>query len=175
MNEATEKQTPDLPREQYEPVLSRSAEMDLLEAEITVSAFDVHGDHVFKTCYGDICKTVNALRDYSRMLAMVCDTWDLQGFHRAMYEFHAEKLRKIADKFQAGIGYDYDAALERCRKKKEKQQRYDDVGGEAMAMGFLRARQTAEAKARNAAAKGNENQLSPPEAASEDDPWGEDI
>ena len=54
--------------------------------------------------YGDICKTVNALRDYSRILTMVCDTWDLHGFHRIKYEFHAEKLREIADKFQAGIG-----------------------------------------------------------------------
>ena len=29
------------------------------------------------------------------------------------YEYHAEKLRKIADKLQAGIGYDYDKAVER--------------------------------------------------------------
>ena len=35
-----------------------------------------------------------------------------QGFHRATYEYHAEKLRKIADKLQAGIGYDYDKAVE---------------------------------------------------------------
>ena len=74
-------------------------------------------------------------------------TWNLQGFHRAKYEFYADKLREIADKFQAGIGYDYDAALERCRKKQGKKPRNEDVGGEALAMGLLKAQQAAEAKA----------------------------
>ena len=27
-----------------------------------------------------------------------------------------KKLRKIADKLQAGIGYDYDKAVERCKR-----------------------------------------------------------
>lgn len=108
----------DLPQEQFEPLLSRSADMDLLETEFTVSAFDIYGDHVFKTCYGDIRKTVDALRDYSQMLEMVCVTWKLEGFHKAMYELRAQELRKIADQFQAAIGYDYDATMEKYRKKK---------------------------------------------------------
>lgn len=165
----------DLPREEYEPVVSQPVDLEFMGTEVSLNVFDINGDHEIRTCYGDICKTVNALRDYSRMLTMVCDTWELKGFHRAMYEFHAKKLREIADKFQAGIGYDYDAAVEKCREKKEKQQRHDDVGGEAMAMSLLRARQAAEAKARKAAAKDKENQVSPSEATSEDDPWGEDI
>ena len=45
---------------------------------------------------------------------------DLEGFHRATYEYHAEKLRAIAKKYQAGIGYYYDAALVKCEAKKEK-------------------------------------------------------
>ncbi len=142
-----------LPREQYEPVVSQPVELGFLGTEIALCVFDIHGDREIKTCYGDVCKIVDALRDYSRLLEMVCDTWDLQGFHHAKYEFYADKLREIADKFQAGIGYDYDAAVERCRKKQGKKQRNEDVGGEALAMGFLKSRQTAEAKAKKAAEK----------------------
>ena len=53
-----------------------------------------------KTCYGDVVKIVNALRDYAKLLETVCDEWDLGGFHRATYEYQAEKLRQIADKLQ---------------------------------------------------------------------------
>ncbi len=147
MDEAMDSEKLNLPREQYEPVVSQPVDMEFMGSEITLCVFDIGGDHEIKTCYGDICKTVNALRDYSRLLEMVCDTWDLQGFHRAKYEFEAKKLREVADKFQAGIGYDYDAAVEHCRKKP----RNEDIGGEALAMGFLKSRQAAEAKAKKAA------------------------
>lgn len=143
MDETMENTALDLPQEQYEPVLSQSVDMNLLEAEFTISALDIDGDHVFKTCYGDICKTVNALRDYSRLLEMVCSTWKLEGFHQAQYMYQAEKIRKIADKFQTGIGYNYDEAMEKCRKKRGRRQRSDDVGGEAMTMAYLRAQRSA--------------------------------
>lgn len=174
MSENMDDQGLDLPQEQFEPLLSRSADMDMLETEFTVSAFDIYGDHVFKTCYGDIRKIVDALRDYSQMLETVCVTWKLEGFHKAMYELRAQELRKIADQFQAGIGYDYDATMEKCRKKKGKPQN-EDVGGEAMAMGVLKAKQTAEAKARKAAAKNGENRPSPTGADSEEEPLEADI
>lgn len=140
-----------LPREGYESVVSHPVDLDLMETEAILSVFDISGDHEIKTCYGDICKTVNALRDYSKILVMVCNTWGLHGFHRVKYEFHAEKLREIADKLQAGIGYDYDTAVEQCEKMKSRKQHDDDVGGEAMAMSLLKAQQMAEAKARKAA------------------------
>lgn len=143
MDETMENAGLDLPQEQYEPVLSQAVGMNLLEAEFTISALDIDGDHVFKTCYGDICKTVNALRDYSCLLEMVCSTWKLEGFHQAKYMYQAEKMREIADKFQAGIGYNYDKAMEKCRKKRGRQQRNSDVGGEAMAMAYLKAQRSA--------------------------------
>ena len=42
--------------------------------------------------------------------------------------------KEIADKYQAAIGYDYDKALEKCRKKqaKKKDTEASDVGGEAL-------------------------------------------
>lgn len=62
----------------------------------------------------------------------MCDQWELTGFHRATYEYHAEKLRKIADKLQAGIGYDYDKAVERCKKKRARKSHSSDVGEDAL-------------------------------------------
>lgn len=64
----------------------------------------------------------------------MCDEWELGGFHRAIYEYQAEKLRQIADKFQCGIGYDYDAAVRKCQKLREKKPRNADVGEEAMVL-----------------------------------------
>lgn len=164
-----------LPREEYEPVVSRPVDLEFMGAEVVLSVFDIESDHEIRTCYGDICKTVNALRDYSKMLTMVCDTWNLHGFHRATYEFYAGKLREIADKFQAGIGYDYDAAVEQCEKRKGKKRREEDTGGEAMAMGLLKARQAAEAQARKAAEKESGGKPSPVKDAPEDGSWAEDI
>ena len=134
------------PREQFEPVISRPVELDLLAAEISLQFQDIDGLHEIKTCCGDIYKIVNALMDYARMLEMVCDEWDLQGFYRATYEYHAEKLRDIAKKYQAGIGYDYEAAVERCKAKKNKPQRDDDVGGDAMELALKKARQEQQKK-----------------------------
>ncbi len=135
-----------LPRERFEPVVFQPMELDALGTELTLCFQDIGGPCKIKTCYGDICKIVNVLRDYSRLLRMVCSEWDLQGYHQTVYELHAEKLEQIAEKFQAGIGYDYDKAVEKCRKNQEKKQRDDDVGGEAMAMAYLKSRRTAEAK-----------------------------
>ena len=175
MDEAKETEMLDLPREEYEPVVSQPVDLGFLGTEVALCVFDIHGNREIKTCHGDICKIVDALRDYSRMLKMVCKTWNLQGFHRAKYEFYADKLREIADKFQDGIGYDYDAALERCRKKQGKKSHNEDVGGEALAMGFLKAQQAAEAKARKAAEKESGGKPSPVKDAPEDGSWAEDI
>ena len=55
--------------------------------------------------------------DYARLLELACDEWDLQGFHRATYEYHAKKLRAIAKKYQVGIGGDaMELALNRTRR-----------------------------------------------------------
>ena len=170
-------ETLDLPREEFEPVVSQPLELDALGTELSICFQDLDGPCEIKTCYGDICKIVNALRDYAKMLRMVCGEWDLQGYHRAVYELHADKLEEISKKYQAGIGYDYDKAVEKCRKKREKQQRDDDVGGEAMAMAYLKARQTAQAKERKAADKNAESHSAVPvdAAAKTDFPWSEEL
>ena len=116
MNEPA-KQPLELPSATYEPQLSASIDLErCLSREVLLHVFDLSGTHEVKTCYGDVVKIVNALRDYAKLLETVCDEWELGGFHRAIYEYQAEKLRQIADKFQCGIGYDYDAAVRKCQK-----------------------------------------------------------
>lgn len=174
MDENMGNDTLNLPQEEYEPVVSQPVNMSMLEAEITICAFDIGEDHVFKTCYGDICKTVNALRDYSRILEMSCETWDLQGYHKTLYELHAQKLREIAGKLQAGIGYDYDAAVGKCKKRLAKKNRDDDPGGEALAMSYIKSQRMA-AKEKEAAAKKAEAGLPVAAHTDPDDPWSEDL
>ena len=128
-----ENRLPELPQETFRPMIAQSVQLEQFLGEELIFCFqDLDGVHTFTTCYGDIYKTVNALRDYVRLLESVCDQWELTGFHRATYEYHAEKLRKIADKLQAGIGYDYDKAVERCKKKRAKKSHSSDVGEDAL-------------------------------------------
>lgn len=135
-----------LPREKLEPVISQPMEIDALGAELEIFFEDIGGPCHIKTCYGDICKVVNALRDYARLLRMVCDEWNLQGFHRASYEHHADDLEKISKKYQAGIRYDYDAAVEKCRRKTEKNRRDEDIGEDALLLAIQKGQRGAEKK-----------------------------
>ena len=154
MNEPA-KQPLDLPSATYEPQLSASIDLERgLSSEVLLHVFDLSGTHEVKTCYGDVVKIVNALRDYAKLLEMVCDEWDLGGFHRATYEYHAEKLRQIADKFQCGIGYDYDAAVRKCQKLRGKKPRNADVGEEAMVLAVKRGFEQAQAKANKPSSPG---------------------
>lgn len=123
------------PKEQFQPILERSMALDdsLQTEDICLVFKDMKkGDVKIQTCYGDIYKIVNALRDYARLLLLTCDAWSLTGFHRALYEYHAQKAREIADKYQAAIGYDYDEALKKCQKKTGKRSKSGDVGGDAL-------------------------------------------
>ena len=79
-------------------------------------------------------------------MELVCDEWELGGFHRATYEYQAEKLRQIADKFQCGIGYDYDDAVRKCQKPREKKSRNADVGEDAMVLAVKCGFEQAQAK-----------------------------
>lgn len=128
-----------LPRDKFERVCILPIELDAMREEFVIAFQDIDGPCEIKTCYGDICRIVNALMDYSRMLEMVCDHWHLEGFHRAKYEYYAEKLRAIARKYQAGIHYDYDALLEKCQREQAKKRRDDDVGGEALDLAYRKS------------------------------------
>jgi len=82
-------------------------EIERLGQELEICFQDLHEQREIRTCHGDIRKIVDTLMDYARILEIVCEQWNLTGFHRATYEIRAEELRAIAKKYQAGIGYDY--------------------------------------------------------------------
>ena len=130
-----------LPREKFEPAAVQPIELDALGTELNICFQALGGPCEIRTCYGDICKIVNALRDYAKILRMVCEEWNLRGYHQAVYKLHADKLEEISKKYQSGIGYDYDKAVKRCIKKRERAQRDSNVGGEAMMMAYLKSRQ----------------------------------
>lgn len=60
-------------RELFEPILSRTIEMDKLATEVILRFCDIDGEHEIKTCYGDIYKIVNVFMDYARLLEAVND------------------------------------------------------------------------------------------------------
>lgn len=139
--------TLDMPQSIFEETVRTSAELDQPGTELLFRYVDLDGPHEFTTCYGDVVKTVNALMDYTKLLEMVCDHWGLNGFHRYTYEYHAEKLREIAGKFQSAIGYDYVATLEKCRKKRAKKRTDNGVGEDALVLAFrAKAQPNAEAE-----------------------------
>ena len=92
------------------------------------------------TCYGDLYVIVNALRDYANLLESVILEWSLTGFHAATYERHAARCRKIAGKYAAAIGYDYDKAVERCERRRVKGERDSDTGMDGLEA-FVRKRE----------------------------------
>ena len=133
--------TPEYPRDIYEPVLATSIELDeFMHQDFTISYFDLDGDHEVHTCYGDVKMTIDALMDYTSMLDTVCAQWKLEGYHRALYEYHSDVLRKFAGKLQTAIGYDYAATLEKCRKKQKQQEKDDDIGADGISLTARRRR-----------------------------------
>lgn len=76
--------------------------------------------------YGDIVLIVSMLRDYVRGLD------EIKGGDIQWQVYYREKFLQIANKFQAQIGYDYDKAVENCRKKARKQTKGDDIGEDAL-------------------------------------------
>ena len=122
------------PRENFEDPLETGMTIDaILQLEATADVFTLTGRESFKISYGEITKAVNALMDYARLLELACTQWNLTGYHKAVYELHAENLRKIAGKMQDGIGYNYEALLRKCEKRKMRKGN-DDVGEDALVL-----------------------------------------
>ena len=133
-------------REAFEPIISRTIEMDKFTAEVILSYHDLDGEHEIRTCPGDIYKIVNVFMDYARLLELVCDEWGLDAYHRAVNEVTADKLRSIAKKYQTAIGYDYDEAVAKCEAKKKRKSKDDDVGGDALDLAYKKSQREAAKK-----------------------------
>lgn len=89
-------------------------------------------DREINTCHGDLYVIINALRDYASLLEGTIQEWGLTAYHAALCDLHADRCRKIAGKYAAAIGYDYDKAVERCKKRRAKDERSSDTGMDAL-------------------------------------------
>ncbi len=88
-------------------------------------------DYVVRCSYGDVVLIICMLNDYVKMLDKVKqDDIQYQAYYR-------KKFIGIADRLAEQVGYDYDAALERCQKKQQRESD-SDVGEEAMALAVKR-------------------------------------
>ena len=85
-------------------------------------------DYVVSCSYGDIVLIICMLHDYVNEMDRVKDD-DIQW--KAYYR---NKFVTMADRLADQIEYDYDAAVEKCRKKQEKEERYSDVGEDAVGL-----------------------------------------
>lgn len=84
-------------------------------------------DYVVSCSYGDIVLIICMLHDYVRMLDETRNTIQWEAYYR-------DKFIKMADRLSEQIGYDYDAAVEKCEKNMQKKETSADVGEEAMAL-----------------------------------------
>lgn len=85
-------------------------------------------DYVVSCSYGDIVLIICMLHDYVKRLDEVREEDILyQAYYR-------DKFIKIADKLEEQIEYDYDRAVEKCRKKQLKEERNSDIGEDGLSM-----------------------------------------
>lgn len=89
-------------------------------------------DYVVSCSYGDIVLIICMLHDYVKMLDEVKadDIW-YQAYYR-------EKFVKIADRLSEQIGYDYEKAMEKCRKKQQKKESSSDIGEDGLTLSVKR-------------------------------------
>ena len=96
--------------------------------------------------YGDLTLIVAMIRDYVRGLDEVKqDDIQWQAYYR-------NKFWDMAEKISDQIGYDYDAALQKCLKKQEKE---SDVGEDALILALKKAPKPKENKPDEQDAKGD--------------------
>lgn len=90
-------------------------------------------DYVVSCSYGDIVLIICMLRDYVKMLDEVRSDIQWEAYYR-------ERFIKMADRLSEQIEYDYDAAMEKCKKKLGEKESSSDVGEEAMALTVKRSK-----------------------------------
>lgn len=89
-------------------------------------------DYVVSCSYNDVVLIICMLHNYVKMLDEIRSDilWEI---------YYREKFVKMADRLSEQIEYDYDAAMEKCRKKLEQKESSSDVGEEAMALAIKRS------------------------------------
>lgn len=109
------------------------------------------------SCQGDLVTICNVLADYGDMLNeyLEAEKGRMDFCSVFGYERMRDRCRSISEKLQQKIGYDRQAAIEKCRKKQKKASKADQgIGEDAL---VLMARRNAAAKQKAEEAKLQEN------------------
>ena len=109
------------------------------------------------SCQGDLVTICNVLADYGDMLNeyLEAEKGRMDFYSVFGYERMRDRCRSISEKLQQKIGYDRQAAIEKCRQKQKKAPKADQgIGEDAL---VLMARRNAAAKQKAEEAKLQEN------------------
>lgn len=97
-------------------------------------------DYAVSCSYGDIVLIICMLHDYVKMLDEVMgDNVEYQAYYR-------KKFLDMAERLSGQIEYDYDKAVEKCRKKRLKETRGNDIGEDGLSQLIKRGLEKAENK-----------------------------
>ena len=83
-------------------------------------------DYVVSCSYGDVVLIICMLHDYIKTLD------EVRGDDIQYQAYYRKKFAEMAARLAEQIEYDYDAALEKCRKKQEKDNRDQDIGDDGL-------------------------------------------
>ncbi|MFG6320268.1 MAG: hypothetical protein K1W41_01615 [Lachnospiraceae bacterium] len=98
-------------------------------------------EETITSCEGDLIVICNVLADYADLLDGFLQTdRERLGFCGAMqYERMRDRCRKITEGLQEKIGYDRNAAIEKCRRKAGRKQGADaGIGEDALVLSARR-------------------------------------
>ena len=87
-------------------------------------------------CPGDLIVLCNVLHDYAELLENIIDVD--QGYQAALYQYHANRCRKIQHYIEKELNYDAAAAIQRCKKKTKQAREKNDIGEDAFVLAVKR-------------------------------------
>lgn len=82
-------------------------------------------DYVVSCSYGDIVLIIYMLHEYIKMLD------ELKADNLWYKSYYREKFAKMADRLSEQIDYDYDKAVEKCGKKRQREDN-SDIGEDGL-------------------------------------------
>lgn len=91
-----------------------------------------------RLAYGELTLIIAMIRDYIRELDTRLENGTLNMNEVEYQYYYRPKFLAMADRISQQINYDYDAQVEKCRKKMLKGSSNSDVGEEALALTFKR-------------------------------------
>lgn len=123
-------------------ILEEVTEDELYRVPIRYYHVERGKEETVESCQGDLITICNALSDYADMLNdyLGSDEKKLDHCGIMQYEHMRDRCWNISRKLQKKIGYDRDAAIEKCRKKALRKSSSDlGIGEEALILSARRA------------------------------------